>query len=636
VLAVPPPAAASSGVAFFRLQTSQGQSVGLAEGGSGLVRLAAVDPACALLALVPEATPELCLLVAPDGRRIAIPGDTMAGIAISARILRTTQRGAVRLKQPLGTMRFLTANDADPGQPPADLRFDGPGVTMEAVFRLLPVAAFEVPGAANALGGPFGAFASAGFRAAPVLERLRDGGLPSGLAEAILRLLSRDELVELARLALDDPKTLLLLQRLLPEDSFVQHHLSALASWRARRSPTGAEGQLTSPASDETLLLPSTNQTGLPLGVALHTLARGHVLPRRGFCVLAAARNEGPYLLDWLAYHLSIGFEHVFLYTNDNTDGSDALLTPLARHGIITWVRNPRGEKMSVQDKAYGHALTLLPDILDYRWTAVLDLDEYFCVAPGMFDGVADFMALHEAQPVDAVALNWLMFVSRIGDAYVDQPVTQRLVWRTNDVNAHVKSIFRTRQFWHSQPHYPYPTLSGAFTYRTQDGGVHHHPGVPDRIPAFSAHPAAEQGWINHYFLRTAPEALWKLARGNVAWVKGHDDRERPIFADFIARSFLDLARPETQVTDRRIESFGKRQASMRDRLLALPGVADADAAIKRDFSQQLNTLAENFLAVPPPHDASPAHLRFRDAVAASLGIRKTTQQITPARSRMI
>ncbi len=600
------------------------------------MRRESTDSAHALLALVPEAAPELCLFVAPDARRLSILHDTMAGAAVSARILRSTQRGIVRFKQPLGGVRFLTADDSEPDKAAPALRFDGPGTTMEAAFTLLPVLPSDVPAAAKALAGPLGALASAGFRTATVLDHLREGRLAAGLAEAMLRLLPRDELDELARLALDEPQTLLLLQRVLPEDGFVQEHLPALVRWRQSRAPTSTEGQLDWPASDENLLLPSINETGLPVGVALHTLARGHVLPRRGFCVLAAARNEGPYLLDWIAYHLSIGFEHIFLYTNDNTDGSDALLGPLARHGIITWVQNPRGERLSIQDKAYAHALTLLPDILDYRWTAVLDLDEYFCVAPGMFDGVADFMALHEAQPVDAVALSWLMFVARVGDTYADAPVTQRLSWRTNNVNVHVKSIFRTRLFWHSQPHYPYPTLSGAFVYRSQDGGFHHHPGVQDRIPAFSANPAAEQGWINHYFLRTAPEALWKLARGNVAWLKGEDERERPVFADFIARKFLDLAAPETQVADRRIESFTKGQAAMRDRLLKLDGVADADAAIKRDFAEKLKTLSEAFLATPPAADATPALLRFRDAVAASLGKRRAAPLITPARSRMI
>jgi hypothetical protein len=136
--------------------------------------------------------------------------------------------------------------------------------------------------------------------------------------------------------------------------------------------------------------------------------------------------------------------------------------------------------------------------------------------------------------------------------------------------------------------------------------------------------------------LRTAPEALAKLARGSAAWAQGEDERERPVFADFIARTFLDLARPDSQVSDRRIEGCAKGQAAMHARLLALPGVADADDAIKRGFAEKLKTLSKEFLAAPLPHDASVAQKRFRDAVAASLGIRQTAPLIAPARSRMI
>lgn len=623
--------AATGAITFYRLQSSQGHILSLQN--ASLVCAPNHNPAEALLALVPDALPGFCLLAAPDARSFAIPGDRMAGAVISARILRTNQRGMVRLKNPLGGMRFLTAFDDDPDH---RIRFDGPGATMEAVFTLVPTEAASIPSGAKALADPFGALAGAGFRLDTVLGHGRAGRLRHGLAEAALRLLPRDELDDLARQALDDPQTLGLLQTLLPDDDFIRVHLPALAKWRHSRTPSGTDGQLACTAADETLLLASANETVTPLGTALHSLARGHVAPRRGFCLLASARNEGPYLLDWLSYHLSIGFEHVFLYTNDNTDGSDALLAHLARHGIITWVRNTRGEKLGVQEKAYAHALTVLPDILDYRWTAVLDLDEYFCAAPAIFDNVAGFMAMHEAQPVDAVALSWLMFASRIGEPYADAPVSQRFAWRTNDVNAHVKSIFRTRAFCHSQPHYPYPTMSASFNYRSQDGGFHHHPGVQDRIPAFSANPAAEQGWVNHYFLRTAPEALWKLARGNAAWIEGEEERERPVFAEFVTRTFLDLARPENLVEDRRIELCAKDQPAMRAHLLSLPGVADAQEAIRRDFAQRLKALSERYLATPPPPDAAPTLLRFRDALAQSLGVPRAAPKITPVRSRMI
>lgn len=629
----------SATVSYFRLQGTQDEFFSLPETGERLVRAKTLDPARAAVAILPDAHPHLCLIAAPDGRRLSIAGDTMRGIVVSARIVRSTRRGIVRLKQPLGGNRFLTAVESAPdGPPPAplgDLHFDGPGTSMEAAVNLVPLAASAVSSGVAAIGARFGAITAEGLCEPAMTARLRARTLPAELAEALLRLLPRDELSDLARRLLDDPLLLTLLRALLPEDAWLQTHLPNLVAWRLARTKIAEDGQGECPATDEPMLLPSVNITAPPLGHALLTLARTHVPARRGFCLLASARNEGPYLLDWLSYHLSIGFEHVFLYTNDNEDGSDALLGLLARHGLITLVRNARGSAVGVQEKAYAHALTLLPQTLDYRWTAVLDLDEYFVFDTGMFDGIADFAALHEAQPVDAIAMCWLLFASRFGDPYREGLTAERFAWRERDVNAHVKSLFRTRLFWHSQPHFPYSTLEGMFAYRTPDGGFHHHPGVTDRIPAFAATPVAEQAWINHYLFRTAPEALWKLARGSAAWTAGQDQAGRLQLIEFIAKNFLELAKPANQVEDRRIQACAAGQAATLETLLELPGVADAHGKIMYDFKARLRRLAADFLAQPTA-GASSAVLRFREAVAASQGIRQTAPVMLRTGSRMV
>ena len=44
-----------------------------------------------------------------------------------------------------------------------------------------------------------------------------------------------------------------------------------------------------------------------------NALARTHVAPRRTLAVLASARNEGLYLLEWVAYHKLIGVERLLM-----------------------------------------------------------------------------------------------------------------------------------------------------------------------------------------------------------------------------------------------------------------------------------------------------------------------------------
>jgi hypothetical protein len=632
----PPLPNASSIVSYFHLQSTQWRFLALEDGATELGAQAAPQAAQALVAIVPDAQPHLCLLAVQDGRSFHIAGDTLTGPGIPARILRSSTRGIVRLQQPLSGLRFLTLEEPDAEDPALGVpRFNGPGNAVAAAFRMLPLEVEGVSAPLRAIGEEFGAAISAGLRQREVVSTLRRNWVRPLLAEALLRLLPPDELDDLSRRLLDEPQTLALIRRLLPDDPYVHAALPALIAWRASRAPVEPDGQMRFAGKDETLILGSANEAGVSPGLALLGLARGHVAPRKDFCILAPARNEGPYLLEWIAYHRSIGFEHFFIYTNDNSDGSEKLLAQLARHGVITLVHNDRGQRIGVQEKATAHGLSLLPQTLDYRWTAVMDLDEYIVFDTNVYDSIGDLMALHEAQPVDAVALCWVIFVSRFGEPYRRGLTRERFPWRANDVNRHVKSIFRTRRFWGSQPHYPHPTLDKSFVFRTEDGSPHHHPGVLDRIPAFAETPRAVHGWINHYIFRSAPEALWKLARGDVSWKPHQDLSERPLMENFVTRAFSDFAASHTLIRDTRIDSCAKGQQAELEKLLALPGVAELDDSIRFDFEVKLGQLAENFLAAPVPDNPPPSLLQFREALARSQGL-TPIPVVQPARSAMV
>jgi hypothetical protein len=612
----PQPAAASA-VGYFWLQSTQGRFLVLKPGDAELGASELHDPAWAAVAIVPAAHPHLCLFVAPDGRPFHLAGDSLTGIGISARILRSTIRGIVRFKQPLSGMRFLTLEDDEPIP-----HFDRPGDTVAAAFQMLPIRLVDVPGVVRGLAEDFGVALAGGLHQRALMAALADERRAGrDLAGALLRLLPHDELGDLSRRLLDEPPTLAQLRRLLPADPYVQTYLPQLVAWRAERGPVSADGQLTSPGAEEVLIMPCANEAGVPAGLALHALARSHVAARRDFCIVAPARNEGPYLLEWLAHHLAIGFEHFFIYTNDNTDGSDELLALLARHGMITLVHNERGPTTDVQAKATGHALTLVPQTLDYRWTAVMDLDEYFCFDRNTYDSLGDFMALHEAQPVDAVALCWVIFASKFGEPYTKGLTNRRFTWRSREIDRHVKTIFRTQRFWGSHPHYPYPTLEATFNFRDEQGDWHHHPAVKDRIAAFADTPSAAHGWINHYIFRSAPEALWKLARGNVAWRATDDQSARQTMESFVTWAFAELAGSRPLVEDTRIAAFSDGQAAALERLRTLPGVAEVDETIRFNFEIKLKKLAQAFLAAPVPADAPPGFLQFREALLKSQGL---------------
>lgn len=58
--------------------------------------------------------------------------------------------------------------------------------------------------------------------------------------------------------------------------------------------------------------------------------------------VTTTMRNEGPFILEWVAWYLMLGFDHIVVFYNDCTDHSPALLQALDAAGILTAVPTPR------------------------------------------------------------------------------------------------------------------------------------------------------------------------------------------------------------------------------------------------------------------------------------------------------
>ena len=80
---------------------------------------------------------------------------------------------------------------------------------------------------------------------------------------------------------------------------------------------------------------------------ALFPMAADRVRPR--VLLAATMRNEGPYILEWVAHHLATGFTDIVICTNDCVDGSPALLDRLHELGVITHLVHKVGPRDQAQ-----------------------------------------------------------------------------------------------------------------------------------------------------------------------------------------------------------------------------------------------------------------------------------------------
>jgi hypothetical protein len=140
-------------------------------------------------------------------------------------------------------------------------------------------------------------------------------------------------------------------------------------------------------------------------------------------------RNEGAFLLEWIAHHRMVGFSDVLIYSNDCEDGTDVMLDRLQSMGLITHIRNSgpydRGQN---GDKNAGPQWAMLRHAAQHSavqsadWACVLDIDELVNIHTGARRLPDLIAALPNA---DAIAMTWRLFGNGGHVQMQDAPVTQ-------------------------------------------------------------------------------------------------------------------------------------------------------------------------------------------------------------------
>ncbi|MEK0165661.1 glycosyltransferase family 2 protein [Phaeobacter sp. A36a-5a] len=243
--------------------------------------------------------------------------------------------------------------------------------------------------------------------------------------------------------------------------------------------------------------------------------------------VVTTMKNEGPFVLEWLAYHRAIGVDEVLVYTNDCSDGTDSLLRVLQDKGYVQHRDNPyRGTDLKPQHAAF-QAAEEEPVVRAADWLVCMDVDEFINIRCGNGRLSDLYAAIGDA---NMIAMTWRLFgnsdVSRFSGALVTREFTRcaHEVTRRPHQAWGFKTLFRNNGvFKRLGVHRP----KGLQSQHWQDIRWVNGSGRPMPRDIF------RNGWrstiatygydlvqLNHYAVRSAESFLVKRDRGRVNHVE--------------------------------------------------------------------------------------------------------------------
>ena len=231
---------------------------------------------------------------------------------------------------------------------------------------------------------------------------------------------------------------------------------------------------------------------------------------REGLAFVLIAKNEAPYIEEWINFHHKQGVSHFIIYDNDSTDNFHEVLKSYIEAGLVTYrllsgkARQLDAYNMALHD--YGRK---------FKYMAMIDADEFMFTrniadagGGSLYEFIDGFMTSHPN--AGGLAVNWCMFGS---NGHISRPKGGILENYTrsakNDMtlrdNHVIKTVFDpAKAVSFISDHFPiyrkgFHNLDeqGNITYGTHTQEVHF-----DRIR------------INHYFTKSREEFTAKRSKG--------------------------------------------------------------------------------------------------------------------------
>jgi hypothetical protein len=304
---------------------------------------------------------------------------------------------------------------------------------------------------------------------------------------------------------------------------------------------------------------------------------------------VTSVKNEGPFIVDWLAWHRAMGADRFLVYSNDCTDGTEELLVALDAAGVITH-RNNDGYRATGRTPQHSvlAAADEDPVVKAADWTLFADVDEYVNVKVGKGLFADLFAAMPDA---NMISMTWRLFGNSDVETFEDRPVFEQFTACAPELcrKPHqawgFKTLFRNegvfRKLGVHRPKGLNPQLADHIRWMNGSGR-------PMPITIY------RNGWrstqstygydivqLNHYAVRSAESFLVKRERGRA----NHVSRDQGLLYWFRMNNNAEPG----GVNPAMLPAF----EAERKRLMSLPGIAEAHAEGARRHRERISALKE-------------------------------------------
>jgi hypothetical protein len=172
--------------------------------------------------------------------------------------------------------------------------------------------------------------------------------------------------------------------------------------------------------------------------------------------IICIAKYETNYIKEFVKYHLSLGFDKIYIYDNEDNPTYGELLKEFGEKVLVVHLPGKNYPRLPQYEALQQFTWNYLYNT-DITHVAHIDIDEYIVLKKhkDIKDFIKDYIYDGENNIMcGGIGMNWRFFGSSNNESCTNEPVTIRFTKGQEKGNMHIKTLFN-KQFYgsYSNPH---------------------------------------------------------------------------------------------------------------------------------------------------------------------------------------